>query len=786
MSELPQSQQRQEMPEDMLGFDAPYNPPAFPPPSYLSAPKDAAPVEALPTATAPTTAAPTPPAAAAPAAPGMTPLVTPPVYEKKPGPPVIRVPARPAEGPIDAGVASNVGAEPVANAPSAPVADSASTPLTPIIEPPVYNQRPSPQPTRFAQRQHAEPAADSTAPREFSVPDVEAFPVVEAPAQPAQPTPIVTPPVYEKRPGPPVVRVPSRVLATPAALPADTQNTPPAPDNQVSSGIDLSEVWTADPAPAHPTPADPQPVFRHARPEPAQPTLSQPRPATNLPPVGATMPARQSAPSVRVPEPMAVLWQGVEYEVENWDVHGFALQSAMPRMVAPGLGRVFDVTLLIGQGGTRIEMRVQARLNGEGDQATRFTFVDLGRPQAEVLHRIVDSVVANKAMSLTKLLNETEETRVARKETGDRMRGFRTVFQLSLAGLVLAAAGMVTWSSFASVRARYAAVTVGATSLSVPIAGRISDISAAPGAQVRTGDVLGYVLPADQDNRIATVIERRNRLEIERAELLARRGAMTQLTDIAVTGNGTERDRIEQSLQIAERRLAVEQGQLATLRSSGLPTPSRLRERARQEAAVLAAQGDVLNIQGRLEDLTRMDVLAPLGVLQGGRTNAATFETVDMRLENIDTEIAALAGRESRAQLGDPILSPCDCTVQQIDRRRGEWASPGDQLAVLVGDEAPTVHALIMSEDARSVDLGDTAQISLADGTSVSGHVTRLNYDPHWRGFAGLQDNVFAADRYARIEITPEGTFRAPVGMVAEVNVHTNALFSGLASLVGL
>ena len=96
------------------------------------------------------------------------------------------------------------------------------------------------------------------------------------------------------------------------------------------------------------------------------------------------------------------------------------------------------------------------------------------------------------------------------------------------------------------------------------------------------------------------------------------------------------------------------------------------------------------------------------------------------------------------------------------------------------------MHALILSEDARSVDLGDTARIALADGTTVPGRVTRMNYEARWPGYTGLQDNVFAADRYARIEVTPDDALRAPIGMVAEVNVNTNALFSELASLVGL
>ena len=500
------------------------------------------------------------------------------------------------------------------------------------------------------------------------------------------------------------------------------------------------------------------------------------------------LPPVNTAPSVRVPEPMSVVWQGVEYRVSLWDVHGFTLETAIPRVVAPGRGRVFDVTLLIGQGGTRIEMRVQARGLEAGDGAMiQFAFVDLERAQAEVLHRIVDTVVSKQAMSLTRLLNETEDTRVARQETGARVRSIRTGFQLTLAGVVLAVAGMMTWSSFATVRARYAAVTVGATSLSVPVAGRISQLSANPGDTVNEGDILGYVRPSNFEDRQDAFVERRRALEVERAELQANRSAMVELSGIAVAAQGTDRSRLEETLRLAERRLSVEQSLLASLRSNGLPTASRLRERSRQEAAVLQAETSVLDVRTRLAAMAQSEVLAPMGVLGGTlRNGTQTLDSADLRLAALDEEITHLADREASAAYGEPIVSPCNCTVQDIERRIGEWAEPSEQLAVLVGSEGPTVHALILGENARSIELGDRAQIELADGTSLNGRVARMNYDAHWRGFAGLQDDVFAADRYARLEITPGHPLSAPVGMVAQVNVHTNGVFSAITRIVGL
>jgi multidrug resistance efflux pump len=447
---------------------------------------------------------------------------------------------------------------------------------------------------------------------------------------------------------------------------------------------------------------------------------------------------------------------------------------------------VFDVTLLIGQGGTRIEMRVQARAaSNDPEHATRFVFVDLDRAQAEVLHRIIDHVVADQAMSLTRLLNETEDTRTARVETGEKMRLFRTSFQVLLAAAVLAVAGLMTWSSMTSVRARYAAVTVGATSLSVPLPGRLSALTVRPGEPVSEGDVLGYVRASDHEDRLQRLVDRRRTLQAEQAELMDRSMALQELEGLQSLG--TERSRLEDALRLAERRLAVEQAALAALRGNGLPTAARLRERARQEAAVLEAETDVLEARSRLDRLAREEVTAPLNAggsdLRGG---ARTRDALSQRLAVLAEEIADLAERESHGAYGEPIVSPCDCVVQSIERRVGEWSDPEDQLAVLVGNERATVHALILSENARSIELGDRARIELADGTDLSGVVSRMNYQARWLGYAGLQDNVFAADRYARVEIVPERLLEAPVGMVAQVTVHTDTMLATLRSFVGL
>ena len=61
-----------------------------------------------------------------------------------------------------------------------------------------------------------------------------------------------------------------------------------------------------------------------------------------LPPLDGGQVPVVPVPKVEIHEPLSVIWQGVEYAVSHWDVSGFTLQAPIPRVVAPGVGRVFD------------------------------------------------------------------------------------------------------------------------------------------------------------------------------------------------------------------------------------------------------------------------------------------------------------------------------------------------------------------------------------------------------------------------------------------------------------
>ena len=499
-------------------------------------------------------------------------------------------------------------------------------------------------------------------------------------------------------------------------------------------------------------------------------------------------PAPESSPAPRVHEPMAIQWQGVEHRVESWDVHGFALTAPIPRLLGPGRGRVADFTVLIGTGRTRIEMQVQARSSDPSESLpTRYQFVDLDRAQAEVLHRIVDHAIGKQAMSLTMLLNETTETRTARAETGARVIAARRWFQLGLAGIVVTLAGLATWSSMTTVTARYAAVTAAGTAVSVPAAGILSQVAVAAGQPVREGDLLGYLLPSDLDRQLQALADRRRTLEADQAELDARRRALVDGGAVLHEGRGADRRRAEQAVELAGQRLSVERATLAALRAGGLPTAERQRQRARQEAVVIEAQAALLAARTRLEAVDQAEALAGTGTAPDGLHGGATpLEAIELRLAHLGSEIALAYQREDELAQGIPVLSPCDCVVETLARRSGEWADPSQPWAILAADGPTTIHALVMAETARAIRIGDGARITLADGTALRGSVARVSYSAHWPGHVGLQENVFAADRYARVEVIPATSLSAPVGMTARVGIDTDRWLGALRSRAGI
>ena len=490
----------------------------------------------------------------------------------------------------------------------------------------------------------------------------------------------------------------------------------------------------------------------------------------------------QLAP-VRVCEPMSVVWNGVDYSVASWDVHGFKLAKPIPTVMAPGKGRVFDASLLIGQGITRIQLWVQCRQTTGDETGQSYQFVDLDRAQAELLHRIVGYAVTKQELSLTQLLNDTRETRTERQETVQRMLTFRTWFQVSLAVAALGGAAYMMMSSFTTVTSRYAAVSAATVSVSAPAAGMVIQIDVAAGMPVTKDQILGYLRPPDHDQQHESLHKQLRALEAEQAELRARRAEMERHLALDMQLGTSTHARLKADLGRTRERLALERAQLSMLEATGLPTMERQQARARQRAIVIGAESDLAAAQAALQDF---EAAQQHGVaLARGTISAQSSEALDLRFAYLTEEIALTYARAEKLDKGIPFKAPCDCEVSQINRVVGEWAQPAQPLFVMVEGQTRNVVALIMAEDARHIREGARADIRLMNGARVSGQVTRVSFDTTRAGVAGLNGNVFAAERYARVEVKPDQPLDAAIGLTGVVSVRTRDPIAWLAGLVG-
>lgn len=489
----------------------------------------------------------------------------------------------------------------------------------------------------------------------------------------------------------------------------------------------------------------------------------------------------QLAP-VRVCEPMSVVWNGVDYSVASWDVHGFKLAKPIPTVMAPGKGRVFDASLLIGQGITRIQLWVQCRQTTGDETGQSYQFVDLDRAQAELLHRIVGYAVTKQELSLTQLLNDTRETRTERQETVQRMLTFRTWFQVSLAVAALGGAAYMMMSSFTTVTSRYAAVSAAAVSVSAPAAGMVTQIDVATGMPVTTGQILGYLRPPDHDQQHESLHRQLRALEAEQAELRARRAEMERHLALDAQLGTSTRARLKADLARMRERLALERAQLSMLEETGLPTMERQQARSRQRAIVIGAESDLAAAQAALQDF---EAAHEHGLALARGATAQSSETLDLRFAYLTEEIALAYARAETMDKGVPVTAPCDCEVSQINRVVGEWAEPAQPLFVMAAGQTRNVEALIMAEDARHIREGARAEIRLMNGTRAPGQVTRVSYDTSRAGVAGLNGNVFAAERYARVEVKPDQPLDAAIGLTGTVSVRTRDPIAWLTRLVG-
>ena len=478
--------------------------------------------------------------------------------------------------------------------------------------------------------------------------------------------------------------------------------------------------------------------------------------------------ARQPAPPRRaapqrgpglVREPMAVAFRGLEYATQTWSVYGFTLAAPLPGAdEAP----ITEVTLMIARGVTRLALQVQVAAETDpGVRPARYAFIDLEPAQAEVLRRIAEHALANQARALAEMFEETDAA--LPPQAPQQYAPHYSSPQPAPAPRQPEAEAWPYPSPILQPKPKSPAAA----------AAPVAEAPKAEPRKPRSGFAIGLRLSLALAALIAGGVYWN-----AQSSIASRFGAVT----VAATEMTAPEAGFVTDLSVTEGRAVALGERLGTIRQTDIDFS--LTETGRRRQALLAEQA---TLSAERETLRERAVQAALGETEGAaQENARALDAADLRLTVIAAELAAMPVPPGEGQPGAPILSPCDCTVLTLNHHNGDWVDPDMPLAVLTAGEAASVHALLLGNEAREVAVGNHARIRLADGTSMAGIVERVSFDPHWQGYAGLDDDVFAAGRYARVEIRPERPLTAPVGSSAEVTVQSSQIWGALRALVGM
>lgn len=126
------------------------------------------------------------------------------------------------------------------------------------------------------------------------------------------------------------------------------------------------------------------------------------------------------------------------------------------------------------------------------------------------------------------------------------------------------------------------------------------------------------------------------------------------------------------------------------------------------------------------------------------------------------------------------ILSPCTCTLDSLSVHEGDFVTRDQAFATFSDPASVRIHALVSLTQAGELDPGDRATIRLIDGTEIGADLGRIGRVADFPGYTGLDAQVFAADRYARVELVTDAPVTLTAGTEARVSIQSSGFIGAL------
>ncbi len=507
-------------------------------------------------------------------------------------------------------------------------------------------------------------------------------------------------------------------------------------------------------------------------------------PAPTQPKTTSKPAGREARAFPRVTLPMTVRIGEADYTASDWSVTGFGLNAAVPGMAR---GDVSRATLALEGAGVDVHIPLTCEVVRDSEAgALGFRIVGLAPRQAEVLHRIVDDYLAGQTPALEQLLFR-DAASTANERVQRRWFSFgRVLAQLLVVCALLTAAGYAVLSNILTFGSHYAAITAPAIELASPATGIVSGPERSAGTLVAKNEILFQLANADDDLRRTEQIGRREQLEALKSQQMDRLLEVQSVTTELNESLRRQMAALDDRVTALNRRIAFDRQDLARARElAGSGYASRA-EFDRRSAILAARQQERAELEQERVRLAADLRLAQDGVYRSDlRDNVPTVQVMLSRIDETQAAIDGIDHELARLAEARNVRSPCDCVVHATQVRPGELVRQGARVLVLREAGSIAVEALILGEDARKLAIGGRGAIALADGSEASGRIVDIAYDGGDPLRVGLPEQLFAAERFARVRLQVDGLDVGRVGMTGAVDFRLG-WFDRLLASIGL
>lgn len=429
----------------------------------------------------------------------------------------------------------------------------------------------------------------------------------------------------------------------------------------------------------------------------------------------------------RVGLPATITIDGKDYRTIDWSIGGFKLETGKADCKPGDITRArmvihcqpFDVTL---------DFTVQVVSANSNNVAHHFRFVDPTTDQVKVLRQVIDDYLAGEISTVDRLMDPETGRRagIAQVQSGYGARAaIRSVIYIAVLVALIGIIALSVIGGILTKRATVASVTAEGALVRAPSPGILNGTTLLPNQTVKQGQKLyslsvaaqGDHKPEDIRRSIAELqLKLQKQLgELEEIRFLTKteQARAKAATDAAGAEIGSIQRQISAQRSILARAITLHQNRVG---------PAQDIDEARVNLHALERNLGVSRL--RLATARADYETIGTGITRDYDTNnrpslAQTEAAIRETQAQISLKQAALVELDNSLT----IEAPCDCVIDKVFARNGEFVKEGDKLYQVrnVNDQRFRVDALVPVGDARLLRTGESASVELANGKQIEG-----------------------------------------------------------------